>query len=785
MKFASKVLALGALLLFLPASAAFAQAPSITPIGDVTLNVGGSAVVNVVAVDPNLDPITLTASGATFATLNPPTTGAGVVTTTMTLLPTLGASGEYTVTVNATANGQTDTETFVVHVLPTGSNLAPVVVAPPVQTVTEGSMLSFTVNASDANGDAITFLSASGLPSGAAFVTNSSNTSGTFTWTPNASQSGAYDVVFVAANGLEGSAATHIQVLDSTGGGNRPPVLSVPATLSLNEGATASFTLTASDLDGDHVTLSASGLPSGATFTDNGNNTASFSWTPGSTQSGTYTVTFTGNDGHGGVTSTTTVFTVIDVGGGGNQAPNVSVTPSVSVNEGANLTLTVTATDANGDHVTLSASGMPSGATFVDNGNNTGTLSWTPGFSQSGTYTITFTGNDGHGGVDTATSVVTVVNVSGGGNVSPDVTAPGSRTVSEGSFLTFTVSASDANGDDVTLTATGLPSGATFVDNDNNTGTFRWTPGSSQSGTYAVVFTGNDGHGGIDAATTVITVLDSGSGGSGNATATIIGKLKAKSKAKNVCFRIVPVNGSFDLRNVDEGSITLDFNGSSIAAVSKKTRVAFDCPDEDGHDGHDGHGGHGGHDGDDDDDCECDDDRHDAAAWDDDGDGDDDDTASCVATHLRACFSMREVRTLLGVTDVRDRLLQATISGDLNTGGSFVATIGTRLAHDGNGNGDGKGRGRRDLNCKASPNPLNPETKITFTLAQAGRVRMTIFDIQGRQVKTLIDEYRAVGDHEVRWDGSDVRQGRVASGLYFVKVQAPEAQVVQRITVLK
>jgi hypothetical protein len=290
MRFASKVLALGALLLFLPASAALAQAPSITPIGDVTLNVGATAVVNVVAVDPNLDPITLTASGASFATLNAPTTGVGAVTTTMTLLPTLGVSGDYTVTINATANGQTDTESFVVHVYGAGSNQAPVVVAPPIQTVTEGNMLSFTVNASDANGDAVTFLSASGLPSGANFVTNSSNTSGTFTWTPNSSQSGAYDVVFVAANGLEGSAATHIQVLDSAGGGNHPPVLSVPATLRLNEGATAAFTLTATDVDADHVTLSASGLPAGATFTDNGNNTASFSWTPGSTQSVTYTV---------------------------------------------------------------------------------------------------------------------------------------------------------------------------------------------------------------------------------------------------------------------------------------------------------------------------------------------------------------------------------------------------------------------------------------------------------------------------------------------------------------
>src|SRR5712671_6924036 len=699
MKFASKVLTLG-LLLFLPASAAFAQAPSITAIGDVTLNVGATAVVNVVATDPSLDPITLSASGGAFATLNAPTTGTGIVVTTLTLIPTVTDAGTHTITVTATAAGQTDTETFLVHVNAVGSNLAPVVVAPAVETVNTGGLVHFVVNASDANGDAITFLSASGLPTGATFTTNSSNTEGTFSWTPTSTQAGHYDVVFVAANGLEGSAATHIDVMAVSGGGNHAPVVTVAPSLSVNEGAALTFTVTATDADADHVTLSASGLPSGATFVDNADNTATFHWTPSFTQSGAYTLTFTGNDGHGGVTTATSVVTVLDVSGGGNHAPVVTVAPSLSVNEGAALSFTVTATDADADHVTLTASGLPSGATFVDNGNNTGPFHWTHSFTQSGAYTLTFTGNDAHGGVSTAATVVTVLDVSGGGNHAPVVTVAPSLSVNEGAALSFTVTATDADADHVTLTASGLPSGATFVDNSNNTGTFHWTPGSTQSGTYTLTFTGNDGHGGTNTATTVITVLDVTGGGGGDATATIIGKIK--SKTKTVCFRIVPVNGAFDLRNVDVASVTLDFGGGSVHALSGRTHVAFDCSG-------------GGDDGDDDaEEChDCGDGGdHDGGSWGDDhGDGDDSDhegtvdTGSCVATHLHACFSMHDLRALLGVSDIRSRLLLATISGNLTTGGSFVATIGTRVAHEDNGHGgDQGGKGSHDIHCKTSPN---------------------------------------------------------------------------------
>jgi hypothetical protein len=244
--------------------------------------------------------------------------------------------------------------------------------------------------------------------------------------------------------------------------------------------------------------------------------------------------------------------------------------------------------------------------------------------------------------------------------------------------------------------------------------------------------------------------------------------------------------------------------------MSSKTHISFDCDgegddDDDGDcrgcgdDGHwdggswggrgwgdhrrrgDGDGkrddNHDGHHGDDDDDDDDGDDD------DDDGDDDDGDSGDCVATSVRACFSMSALRDLFGDESIVDNLDNITISGDLTTGGSFIATVGARTAHGGNGNGDGKGHG--GIHCQASPNPFNPQTVLTFTLSQPGRVRVAIYDIRGALVKTLLDENRNVGEHALPWDGTDSKRDRVVSGVYFVQVQAPEARVVRRVTVLK
>lgn len=87
--------------------------------------------------------------------------------------------------------------------------------------------------------------------------------------------------------------------------------LSAPTNLNAVENQTLTFTVTGIDQQSGHVTLTASGLPAGARFTDLGNSTGSFSWTPTSAQAGTYVVTFTGNDGTGNTATASTQIVVI------------------------------------------------------------------------------------------------------------------------------------------------------------------------------------------------------------------------------------------------------------------------------------------------------------------------------------------------------------------------------------------------------------------------------------------------------------------------------------------
>jgi hypothetical protein len=163
------------LLLLVPASAARADAPLLSPIANLSMNAGLSRNVDLVAVDIAGGPISITAALPPFATLNAPTIATGVLVTSLTLAPTSAYLGDYTAAVTVTAGGVSTVRVFQITVNAAGSNQAPIVTAPPLKEVTGETALSFAVTATDPDGDAITSLSASGLPAGASFTQNGSN----------------------------------------------------------------------------------------------------------------------------------------------------------------------------------------------------------------------------------------------------------------------------------------------------------------------------------------------------------------------------------------------------------------------------------------------------------------------------------------------------------------------------------------------------------------------------------------------------------------------------------
>ena len=75
------------------------------------------------------------------------------------------------------------------------------------------------------------------------------------------------------------------------------------------------------------------------------------------------------------------------------------------------------------------------------------------------------------------------------------------------------------------------------------------------------------------------------------------------------------------------------------------------------------------------------------------------------------------------------------------------------------------------------PNPFNPETWIPYQLNEGGQVNINIFDTHGRLVRALDIGYREAGFHLDRsraayWDGRNIRNEQVASGVYFYQIQA-------------
>lgn len=84
------------------------------------------------------------------------------------------------------------------------------------------------------------------------------------------------------------------------------------------------------------------------------------------------------------------------------------------------------------------------------------------------------------------------------------------------------------------------------------------------------------------------------------------------------------------------------------------------------------------------------------------------------------------------------------------------------------------------------PNPFNPETRIQFSLPQAERVDIAVYDVHGRMVKELVDyqEY-APGTYTIDWDGKDANGARVASGVYFTRMQAGTFSTTRKMSLVK
>lgn len=187
---------------------------------------------------------------------------------------------------------------------------------------------------------------------------------------------------------------------------NKPSITPITG-FTMRYGTSRTISLTATDLDVEVPTFSFLDLPAFATFTSTGNGTGTIQLNPAITDQGVYSVSIIAADGNNGKDTLVLPITVND-----NFPAVLDPVGNASVNEGTTVNSTVTANDIDGNTgFVWTLTGAPAFVTIAGNGDNTATITTTPGFAQAGTYPVTVNVTDAAGAVTSVSYTLTVVNV--------------------------------------------------------------------------------------------------------------------------------------------------------------------------------------------------------------------------------------------------------------------------------------------------------------------------------------------------------------------------------------
>ena len=83
------------------------------------------------------------------------------------------------------------------------------------------------------------------------------------------------------------------------------------------------------------------------------------------------------------------------------------------------------------------------------------------------------------------------------------------------------------------------------------------------------------------------------------------------------------------------------------------------------------------------------------------------------------------------------------------------------------------------------PNPFNPTTNVEFTIFENGFVNLSIYDIRGRHVNTIVSEFLLEGSHNVVWNALNTKGKKVPSGIYIYQLSTNDMVTSKRMTLLK
>ena len=779
--------------------------PVLQPMTDMTVVAGETADQPLHATDPDGDPLTFhQAAGPSYATVTTVDPGTGTASGNLHMAPGLAdAGGPHAVFVSVTdAFGGVSQQSMLVTVTP-APNHPPVIDPIPGQTVQEGSTADVPVHATDADNDVIT-LSLSSPP----FVTLVSAPSpGTVTGSihiaPQSGDANNWGVTVFANDGINPPAFLTFPLKVTAP--NQNPTLAQPADMTVDEGTTADQALGASDPDADALTFHLQSGPTFASVTTTTPTTGNFHVAPSFFDgNASYAIALRVDDGNGGTDTKSLNVTVNNV----DRPPVLDPISDITVAEGGTADTPFHAMDPDGDPITILTPGLPPFVTIfpavVPPGENAGLFHVTPPFGSAGIYPTAVIAVSGPF-TDTKTFTITVTHV----NQPPALDQPPNFTVAEGGNLSYQLTASDPDADPLTFSK---PSGPLFV-TIPAAGLMSIAPGFSDTGTYPVTARVSDGSlhddrsfqvvvtntnrppvanaggpytgvAGVPVTfdgtassdpdgdpldyhwqfgdltfqsgailqhtytaggsyTVLLTVVDpSSSTASATTTATIsnqleaftfpqqAGAIKLKSNKPRYCFEIQPVNGDFALTDVVQGTIVMKYNGASASAETERTTVNADL-NLDG------------------------------------------------IPELRACWSRASLRTLFSGLPAGDNSVEVAIEGNLTGGGKFHASLIIIVRGPVNGSAFA-------LDAAVAPNPLNPQTKLYFETSKPGVVKVEMFDLSGRLVRTIQGaSWMEAGAHEMTVDGRGQSGEKLASGVYFIRGETAEGTFKSAITILK
>ena len=415
---------------------------------------------------------------------------------TVSFSPNTNENG--TTTFKWIGNDLTDSDAITVTITITPVNDPPVPNSLPASgqtiSVNEGDETAISLSASDAENDSLSYAVSTAPQFGSATINGS-----TLTYVHDGSESTSDTIQYTANDGSDTSSPASITITINPV--NDPPVPnSLPAsgqTISVNEGDETAISLSASDAENDYLSFAVSTAPQFGSATING---STLTYVHDGSESTSDTIQYTANDGSDTSSPASITITITPV----NDPPVPNSLPAsgqtISVNEGDETAISLSASDAENDSLSFAVSTAPQFGSATINGS---TLTYVHDGSESTSDTIQYTANDGSDTSSPASITITITPVNDP-PVPNNLPASGQTiSVNEGDETAISLSASDAENDSLSFAVSTAPQ---FGSATINGSSLTYVHDGSESTSDTIQYTANDGSDTSSPASITITI---------------------------------------------------------------------------------------------------------------------------------------------------------------------------------------------------------------------------------------------------------------------------------------